>query len=535
MTQVPSGSLHCKSFARGEVVAPAGLWERGAEASGSIPPSARLFRPGGSSNDPGVSSPGTVVHETACASKALATSPSGEIGLSACSDVGRPSFRTAPALDRHASSVSSLADETQAVVASQTGLSARDAVAWAEAQQRRAKIDSDTRLVADTLRRYGMDMRRKDQTLIQVGLVTGAVSSAVEGYQRSVFLPSVAASIRREMVDELEHFLKRDPKGRYARYVVITSGQRCIAPDLRWRIQSFNRKISKWRATVCKAFGIDVLLRALEFPWEKGKGFHVHSNVILVPRSRLSKGDWADFFERTRHYFGSWWRDNGRLSDVREAVKYCIKGDDLMKMCREDPNALANAYVYTRGLHLVQPMGAFREWRSELKADRKKVVAIHDREGNRRLVVIDRKRKDDESCRSMEGGENQVISISLPSARFSRFKEPVALIANPNLDRLWGEGSGELFKHHLEALEHWRANGAPDPRVALQEASEALANSFHQARFGDSTDLYSSHEHSNCPETGAIPASERIENGTHGPPIIGAERTRCASDRQFTA
>ena len=35
---------HDTGFAHREVMAPVGLWERGAEASGCIPPSARLFQ-----------------------------------------------------------------------------------------------------------------------------------------------------------------------------------------------------------------------------------------------------------------------------------------------------------------------------------------------------------------------------------------------------------------------------------------------------------------------------------------------------------
>ncbi len=66
------------SFAHREVVAPVGLWERGAKASGYIPPLARLLTP-----DPGALFAGkTPAPEKHRAPKALATSPSGETGLS---------------------------------------------------------------------------------------------------------------------------------------------------------------------------------------------------------------------------------------------------------------------------------------------------------------------------------------------------------------------------------------------------------------------------------------------------------------------
>ena len=103
MSQHPGPS---KSFARGEVVAPAGLWERGAEASGTIPPSARLFHPYSPGKGPGGAAGAAGACKSGCAPKALATSPSGETNLSARSGAARSAAVAASALDIHASSVS---------------------------------------------------------------------------------------------------------------------------------------------------------------------------------------------------------------------------------------------------------------------------------------------------------------------------------------------------------------------------------------------------------------------------------------------
>jgi hypothetical protein len=70
-----------KSFARREIVAPAGLWERGVEASGIIPPSTRLLPPDTGSVPPR----DAPAQEKRRAPKALATSPTGETGLSTSS------------------------------------------------------------------------------------------------------------------------------------------------------------------------------------------------------------------------------------------------------------------------------------------------------------------------------------------------------------------------------------------------------------------------------------------------------------------
>ena len=65
------------SFAYRELVAPVGLWERGAEASGIIPPSARLLTETGTQR---LCEAPTTAKSTLRAPKANATPPSGGTG-----------------------------------------------------------------------------------------------------------------------------------------------------------------------------------------------------------------------------------------------------------------------------------------------------------------------------------------------------------------------------------------------------------------------------------------------------------------------
>lgn len=90
------------SFAPREVVAPAGLWERGAEASGYIPPSARLLPIGSASSTSTSRVPASDLPPGAPrAPKAIATPPSG--GTRRECPQGVSGW---PSLDIHASSVS---------------------------------------------------------------------------------------------------------------------------------------------------------------------------------------------------------------------------------------------------------------------------------------------------------------------------------------------------------------------------------------------------------------------------------------------
>ena len=90
-----------------------------------------------------------------------------------------------------------------------------------------------------------------------------------------------------------------------------------------------------------------------------------------------------------------WIRDNGRLDDTAEAVKYCLKGEDLEHLLAAPDNFVRFAAVVSgtaskRGPKLVQPMGAFRQWRAALEEQGMRTVWDPRSQS---VVVVERRKR----------------------------------------------------------------------------------------------------------------------------------------------
>ncbi|MBW8060779.1 MAG: hypothetical protein FVQ78_10815, partial [Solirubrobacterales bacterium] len=325
-----------------------------------------------------------------------------------------------------------------------------------------------TAKVASVLVAGGVDPFRQGPGFALVGLVTGLVKLAEREYRRIHFLPSVAAALRAELANALELYLLLEAP--YARYGVITTGQRCQVSEVRDRVVRLDRKVSRWHHEICGPLGIEALFRGVELPCDDAETFHVHANVIYQPTRHLRPREWRRFLRQTRAHFGAHWKDNGRLEGVREAIKYVMKGDEVLRLAVSHPAGLVQLYHQLKGLHLVQPLGAFRAWRHALTEANQKIVAIHEC-GGRKLVAVQfpppRPRDDTEPSPGARLPQtNRLLCTCLPRALFSPWKEPVALIQNLDVRSL--SQDPVLMEHVRKAVHHWTAKGiAPPPRCPL--------------------------------------------------------------------
>ena len=350
----------------------------------------------------------------------------------------------------------------------QVGVELCSLAEFEDRQDRYLAQDALTAKIASVLAAAGVDPFRKGEGFAVVGLVSGLVKLAERKYRRIHFLPSVAAALRAALANALELYLSLYAP--YARYGVITTGQRCQVSEVRNRVVALSRKISQWHYEICAPLGIDVLFRGVELPCDDAETFHVHANVIYQPTRHLRPREWRRFLRQTRAHFGAHWRDNGRLEDVREAIKYVMKGDEVERLADYHRAVLVELYHQLKGLHLVQPLGGFRDWRRALADVNQKVVAIHEC-GGRKLVAVQfpppRPRDDTEPS---PGGRlphiNRLLCTCLPRALFSPWKEPVALIQNLDIGSLSREP--ELMEHVRRAVHDWTAKGLlPPPRCPL--------------------------------------------------------------------
>ncbi len=429
----------------------------------------------------------------------------------------------APYASRH--EVLSCAD----VVNSNTGRALLELNEWAESCTARDRLRRDTERFADILEREGVQARLPVE-MVAIGSATGQID-ALDTYRNSNILPLVASRNRRSLIRDLKWFLANHPKGAYARYGVITSGERVpVFGELRKRVQALHRKISKWASWAKKRYRILIQHRQGEFTVDENLSFHPHVNVIYWPTKPLKKADWSSFLKETEQFFGAYWRDCGKIEDVNEVVKYITKGDDLQLLAdsaclveawrdcgvpRDEIHAqfvdriggkregatplelLADASICMRTvqtdlenawrqghshplvwlfhemhcLHVAQSMGDFAGERRKLREGKLKIVSIWTPAGMKQRMVA--KNSKMRSEQPPEIVENQVICISLPQPRFTPWSEPVIYVNGYNPRPVTSNGRGGLAlinRLKAEVAPVWLANGAPVASVAVRRA-----------------------------------------------------------------
>ncbi len=203
---------------------------------------------------------------------------------------------------------------------------------------RRDTLRQQTEQMADILAKGGIDARGDGMTL--VGLVTGH-PIPVPGWANLNILPLVVVPKRDQQARESEYYLSRHPKGKYARYSVITAGRRIPAFGLLGdALAALERRISKMAHDLRK-LDVEVVVSALEFTRVRGDEriwdartkrwglplcerdrdryktdeyyYHPHANLIYIPLRQFTKAHWKAILRHIRRRVRAHWRDCGRI------------------------------------------------------------------------------------------------------------------------------------------------------------------------------------------------------------------------------
>ncbi len=408
-----------------------------------------------------------------------------------------------------------------------------DAALWAAGSKASRVLAAQSETIADALERNGIQSRLKSD-ITCIGAVTGIVES-VPLYRAIRFIPSVAARDRRPVLNGLRFLMLYHPRARYFRYAVFTSPEPTVCGgELREAIQQLSRRISKW-ADKARDHGVEVLFRGIEFTrataaerdeaaHERGQTsdlaecfgadtvlYHVHANVITWPQRAMKDEDWSAFLTMTWKAVKAHWKDNGSVKKADEIVKYCLKPADLESAADDE---LVWLYRQTERLKLVQPLGPFADFMSNLKKSGEKIVRIKSAESGKLVKVRKSRRlgghKDKNECNDAftaaeqafqtddelgdindKGKEkpkpkNMLLGISLPQWRHTPWAEPVFLIQNYDPDAPNSAARERLcdldIERHAIRLD-WDRNGAPAPEEALRMAEEALSAEGEAPRY----------------------------------------------------
>ena len=356
--------------------------------------------------------------------------------------------------------------------------------------QRQELIRTQSEGMAEKLEEMGVPTRQDGPSMVMITAVTRQVTE-VERFRNINFIPSMAQKNRRNMLNDLEHFLSViDPNvaGAFARYLVATYGQRIKVKygrlNLLKAIRKFKKKLARWRAEARVRFGIRILFQGLEFPRDADGTYHLHANILYVPPLMLN-GEWEEFLAWSHAWFGTWIKDNGRIQNIREMVKYPFKPNDVRGA---DGHELKWLYENTFKTRIVEALDTFREWRSWKNSQNLKVGRIAGRTYLRRPQPIFAERLDDDGEkkeRDRSSPENIIIARMTPGFYATLWSEPAILVMNYNPRTIFEKSRErllevELYSHEARAI--WDAKGAPDPATALAMAAAAKADDATNVR-----------------------------------------------------
>lgn len=353
---------------------------------------------------------------------------------------------------------------------------------WRESAQRRQVLAEQTGRMADALEQFGGIRTRVPFQMTAIGNATGEIDSE-ESYRAIRFLPLIAQRERRPILNALRYFQRHHPLGTHLRYAVITAGCRVPAwGDLRGAMARLHRQISRWAHDADREWGIEVLYRGTEFTRDGAPSYHPHANVLYAPRRPMSKVRWSDFLKWSHARLGAHWRDNGRLKDADEAIKYPFKPAELDAAPGSE---LVWLWWETHRMKFAQPMGAFAEFRRRLQRGGQKVAMVN-RRGGARLEIIARSKRDpsDAETKADPRRENLILCRTSPQFRFGPFAQPITLVVNYTEQPTTPEGRQRLAiirAWNDQAREWWRGNGAPAPSIARAIATGQAAADPGQA------------------------------------------------------
>ena len=242
---------------------------------------------------------------------------------------------------------------------------------WQKGQERRQALLEQSHYIAEQLEAEGIKAYI-EQDLTIFGLHSKGIRK-MENFRNIQFLPIMAKKNRSSILKTLEWYLNKNPN---ARACTLTSGVRCGLKELPERCRWMHRKVSKCNSMRwMKELGARFIFRTTELgeicPIGDDVSVHPHCHLILVLDSYIARAKWSDLLSKLHDFFGTHFEDCGRLRNVREMVKYCVKPSDLQELTSKQ---IATLYHAQSGLRLVECLQDLRAEKRQIKESRKKLV-----------------------------------------------------------------------------------------------------------------------------------------------------------------
>lgn len=355
------------------------------------------------------------------------------------------------------------------VAAAATGLSSPD---QSDRDEDRRLLIQQTVLMQARLQWCGVDMDVPPQrNIVAIGNLTESRQQQERAFRKCRFLPVVAKSDRAKWMREARYFLNKDPQRQYARYAVITCGERIpFGPDFVEKAEAVIAKVQanirRWASDGRKKYDVDVLLKTLEAALNP-ESAHFHFNIVFIPRRRLSKPEHARWLTWTKRRLGGvHWKDCGRIRDLREVIKYSCKLQGPESLEALDNRDFLSMFGVMHGRSTIEAHGSFAEFRRDLEATKKRVVWLRQRNAPPRLVIMKKQAKAPKNDSITPGNdvqrENVILGRQLPRTCGKPVLEPVTLVQNytPNPTTQEGKQGLAIIQEHVRQAKEWgQTNG----------------------------------------------------------------------------
>lgn len=343
----------------------------------------------------------------------------------------------------------------------------------------RALLIEQTAAMEERLVRCGVDMSVKQKRgVISIGNVTLTRQDAEKSFRKCRFLPVVAKADRATWLREIEYFLKNDPQGRFARYGVISCGERVefdhdFVQNSKDKIAFTQAKIRRWINESRDNYGVDVILKTLETAPNHKSGHH-HFNAIYIPRKGMRKDRFREWLAFSRKRLGVHWQDCGRIKNIREVIKYTCKIQGANSLETLPDSAFLSLFELMFGRTTIEAHGSFAEFRRRLEKGKKRVVWMRQKGAPPRLVVMKKQsRKKSNKPRGDALQENLILGRQLPRSMGAGVLEPVTIVQNLTFNPVTEAGRRRLeeLEGHVSEAREWAAENGSSFSVHTTPAS----------------------------------------------------------------
>jgi len=440
------------SFARRELVAPAGLWERGSEALAS----GRVFPPSKAAQALACA-PSPEKHR---APKAFATSPSGETGFSPCADAkGKGNALPLPKKNNKEDGFGwnagpgeiSNREINESLIGREV---ARDTYLDGRIRERQLRNQSED--IIERLERMGIQGRVARGDTSVVGLVSGQAELATD-YRNCNLIPYQQSRNVHAMLKHVRYLVDHTKAGRL-RMLVVSAGW-CHLNSYRNHHKAHTRRMSKFAAhPKLKELGIEAQFYNVENTIHRNDDgepmLNQHSHALLRFNRFLGKKKWAEFLEFATNFFPKGYVHDSKIEKANEVVKYVFKPAEFDLLSDEefaelfhqvsggrpkfDPDTgevetrkgdVGELIAVCEGpLKFFHPLGALRQFRSKLNQSNQKLIQVPTVDGRWIWRLTERKAR---QARPESGGEerpNIVLAITRPMPKFTQRMEPCVIV-----------------------------------------------------------------------------------------------------------